>query len=535
MRRRRALDTANEGAVLGHLRRKPWVGSLGCACASKSVLTNARSVSAPTASYPILQGPAILASLRKARGWSLSLVVIPGVVAAAACGVVCGAWGGGPSTWRPLAPKISTFARLPGAIRTTWPPHADRARDSNSRIARRGSRRACFECCAPAPALAEDAFGSLVEWLEAEGGSVSGCALRLAGSVRELVATRPIACGEVLAFVPRHCQLEYSWRAGNDQAPASLKDVIQRVPPQMWALQLGLVLVRECLVQRRSGSSAYQHYLRMLPSAYGGLPLLLDDVDEVQVASVVADMRSRQTFLDFFCETELEGLEAALDLAASGDNVRLSAEDDVDLAALLHWAVCTCSTRGFKVREDSGDAMLEEPCQGGHLSALVPIVDLCNHGGNPNLRVLPGEKGTSLQAKRPIAAGEPLLINYGGGGAALPNRRLFADYGFVLPDNIHDTIRFSLGHVIAAFGAARLRTPGAFAEPPDSLSERHHLQTLRSYMLAHVAQEEEVAPVDLGVWLCRNGSFAVAAWALARVVSADTLALAQRVSDTGMS
>jgi hypothetical protein len=61
------------------------------------------------------------------------------------------------------------------------------------------------------------------------------------------------------------------------------------------------------------------------------------------------------------------------------------------------------------------------------------------------------------------------------------------------------------------------------------------LQTLRSYMLAHVAQEEEVAPVDLGVWLCRNGSFAVAAWALARVVSADTLALAQRVSDTGMS
>jgi hypothetical protein len=450
-----------------------------------------------------------------ARGWWLSLV--PGFIAAAACGVVCGAWGGGPSTWRPLAPKIPTFARSPGAISA-----------SNSRIARPCSR---IVCCAPAPAT-EAAFGRLVEWLNAEGGSVSGCALRTAGSGRELVATRPIECGEVLAFVPRHCQLEYSWRAGNDQAPASLKDVIQRVPPQMWALQLGLVLVRECLMQRRSGSSRFQHYLLTLPSAYGGLPLLLDDVDEVQVASVVADMRSRQTFLHFFCETELDGLEDALDVAASGDNVRLSAEDDVDLAALLHWAVCTCSTRGFKVREDSGDAMLEEPSQGGHLSALVPIVDLCNHGGNPNLRVLPGEKGTSLQTKRPIAAGEPLLINYGGGGAALPNRRLFADYGFVLPDNMHDNIRFSLRHVLVAFGAARLRTPGAFVEPPGSPSES--LQTLRSYMLAHVAQEEEVAPVDLGVLLCRNGSFAVAAWALARVVSADTLALAQRVSDTGM-
>jgi len=61
------------------------------------------------------------------------------------------------------------------------------------------------------------------------------------------------------------------------------------------------------------------------------------------------------------------------------------------------------------------------------------------------------------------------------------------------------------------------------------------LQTLRSYMLAHVAQKEEVAKSDLGVLLCQNGSFAVAAWALARVVSADTLALAQRVSDNGMS
>jgi hypothetical protein len=55
----------------------------------------------------------------------------------------------------------------------------------------------------------------------------------------------------------------------------------------------------------------------------GGLPLLLNNVDEVQVASVVPDMRSRQTFLDSFCETELEGLEAALDVPAS-DYVRLS-------------------------------------------------------------------------------------------------------------------------------------------------------------------------------------------------------------------
>ena len=37
----------------------------------------------------------------------------------------------------------------------------------------------------------------------------------------------------------------------------------------------------------------------------------------------------------------------------------------------------------------------------------MPIVDLCNHRENPNVRVLPEGRGTSLQAKRGIAAGEP--------------------------------------------------------------------------------------------------------------------------------
>ena len=121
------------------------------------------------------------------------LSLVPGVIAAAACGVVCGAWGGGPSTWRPLAPKIPTFARAPGAISA-----------SNSRIARPFSTRVC---CAPAPALHSGAWSS-------------GSTRKVAACRRELVATRPIACSEVLAFVPRHCQLDFSWRVRRASAPA---------------------------------------------------------------------------------------------------------------------------------------------------------------------------------------------------------------------------------------------------------------------------------------------------------------------------
>ena len=89
------------------------------------------------------------------------------------------------------------------------------------------------------------------------------------------------------------------------------------------------------------------------------------------------------------------------------------------------------------------------------------MIDLVNHGGrgaNADVRQLKsaGSSGTSgashldgdpyatsLVSTRPIAAGEELLLDYGGGGP-VDNERLLLDFGFVLPGNAGDNVGLRL-------------------------------------------------------------------------------------------
>jgi len=326
-------------------------------------------------------------------------------------------------------------------------------------------------------------------------------------------------------FIPTCCQIEFGYGEG-DNTPASLKDIVSRVPPQMWALQLALVLFRECLLDSTDAGSHFKHYLATLPRSYGGLPMLLNDseIDELQVPSVVQDVASRKQFLSFFCDTELAGLERAVGVSMSGTAHR-------DNVALIDWAVSTCATRGVLIR-NADNTYLNEPSSGGHLSSLLPVIDLCNHGNSPNMRVHTAGNGTSLQARRDIEVGEPLLIQY---GARLPNRRLFIDYGFVPTENRHDNILFGIPELQTALACAKLRTPSVFTPPPSGLLGVDELQKLQDWMLVHIGQVQEMASPDsdLLVSLKYNGTFERSAWALARVMCADTLRLACDVSTSG--
>jgi len=86
-------------------------------------------------------------------------------------------------------------------------------------------------------------FRRLVVWLHDNGGRAESLALGSSGKVRELVAISRIKQGEMPVFIPTCCQIEFGYGEG-DNTPASLKDIVSRVPPQMWALQLALVLSR---------------------------------------------------------------------------------------------------------------------------------------------------------------------------------------------------------------------------------------------------------------------------------------------------
>jgi len=140
------------------------------------------------------------------------------------------------------------------------------------------------------------------------------------------------------------------------------------------------------------------------------------------------------------------------------------------------------------------------------------------------MRVHTAGNGTSLQARRDIEVGEPLVIQY---GARLPNRRLFIDYEFLPTKKRHDDI----------LSSAKLRTPSVFTPPPSGLFGVDELQKLRDWMLVHIGQVQEMASPDsdLLVSLKYNGMFERSSWALARVMCADTLRLARDVSTSGGS
>ena len=183
-------------------------------------------------------------------------------------------------------------------------------------------------------------------------------ALDSSDKVRELVAISRIKQGEMPVFIPTCCQIEFGYGEG-DKTPASLRDVVSRVPPQMWALQLVLVLFRECLLNSTDAGLHFKHYLATLSRSYGGLPMLLNDseIDELQVPSVVQDVASRKQFLSFSCDTELAGLERAVGVSMSGTVHR-------DNVALIDWAVSTCATRGVLIC-NADNTNLNEPSSVG--------------------------------------------------------------------------------------------------------------------------------------------------------------------------
>ena len=65
-------------------------------------------------------------------------------------------------------------------------------------------------------------------------------------------------------------------------------------------------------------------------------------------------------------------------------------------------------------------------------------------------------------------------------------------------------------------------------------SEREEeLEVLRGHMLAHIGEQHAAESGELSVALSHNGTFAMTAWALARVAAADTLELAEHMSTSG--
>lgn len=223
--------------------------------------------------------------------------------------------------------------------------------------------------------------------------------------------------GQKLIELPARCQLTYS----PETADPKLLALINQVPAELWGAKLALALLQH----RVAGTdSPFAAYVAMLPVGFSGIPMFFgrDAIEAIDYPPVSAQVKKRCRWLYDFSQPLAQLPGSAADPFGGAA---------VDMNA-LGWALAAVSSRAFRTKGPTQPA------------SMLPLIDMCNHSFTPNCEVLPTSDGAlALFAKRGLEAGEPLVISYG----ALSNDFLFMDYGFVVPDNPHDTVqlRFDVG------------------------------------------------------------------------------------------
>lgn len=266
-----------------------------------------------------------------------------------------------------------------------------------------------------------------------------------------LEADSTIGKGERLVKLPKKLMLS----CDGEDVSAPLRQVMSRVPNELWSSKLGLLLVRERIAGQHS---LFAPYITLLPSVHEGNPLFFqhDAVADLQYAPLVAQIRKRSKFL-----LQLVGSGATVD---DGDDF-VNAEHperrrvvmEVDANA-LGWASACASSRAFKVRGPNSTP------------SMLPVIDVCNHSFSPSatVRLVDGSDGdVELVATRELSAGEAIELNYGN----LSNDELLLDYGFIIENNPYDVVKLrwdlklvELAREIGGIGTASIGAQAAEEE-----------------------------------------------------------------------
>jgi hypothetical protein len=307
--------------------------------------------------------------------------------------------------------------------------------------------------------------------------------VQTAGMGWGLVASRDVKRDERLVLLPEKLQLTYGFH--DRDATPWLAALIEQVPEDLWSARLGLALLRERALGPRS---LFVPYVNLLPAVHRGLPAFFrpEAVAAMQYPPAVEQVKRRGRFLVSFAAGPLlaatsggreagdagardrhaserdGGATSRSDAASSNDELPFSG---LDVSAdALGWATACASSRAFRVAGPD------------HPPAMLPLIDVANHSFEPTATVRPAfgdgvaRGAVELAARRDVAAGEPVTLDYG----ALTNDHFLLDYGFVPTTesgggNPHDVaaLRWDLGLLDAAREVAGLAA-APFGAPPSS-------------------------------------------------------------------
>ncbi|KAL5052501.1 hypothetical protein RYX36_033183 [Vicia faba] len=256
----------------------------------------------------------------------------------------------------------------------------------------------------------------LVKWVTREGGfvhrAVKIAQLDSGGLGLGLVAKEEIPIGSELIVLPQHLPLHFTsfHQDSNDDENSLLLQLSSHVPDELWAMKLGLKLLRE----RAKLGSFWWPYISNLPETYT-LPI-------------------------FFPGEDIKNLQ---------------------YAPVLHQVLSSVSSRAFKLHGNKNANGMNFD-----IPMMLPLIDMCNHSFDPNARIVQeqetGSTNMRVVAEKVIKEDDPLLLCYG----CLNNDLFLLDYGFVIQSNPYDCIelRYDGALLEAASTAAGVSSPN-FSTP----------------------------------------------------------------------
>ncbi|KAF0430334.1 SET domain-containing protein [Gigaspora margarita] len=230
---------------------------------------------------------------------------------------------------------------------------------------------------------------------------------------RGVKTLRPLKSQEVVLTIPE----SFLWTADVATNDPVIGTVIRSVEPPLSVddiLAVFLLFIKSC----KTGYDGRRAHVELLPTSYTASIFFSDEEIEICSGSSLYHLtqKLKQQIRDDYNQLNNNLFSKHPDLFP----LEGFTQDD------YIWALCTIWSRGM-------DFQLPD----GQFRCIAPFADMLNHSLDVEVchTYDPQLKRLQILAGKNYTAGEQVFINYG----LVPNNRLLRLYGFILPDNPHDS------------------------------------------------------------------------------------------------
>ena len=295
---------------------------------------------------------------------------------------------------------------------------------------RKRRRRAREEGSIPLVVDADSVFIRLIQWLREGGRNFSQAQLKpaiFADTGRGLMATRSVHPGEVLVSIPEEVLITSSKVIQDAVLWKALK--ASRVKLRTMDLLAFFLLYQKFLGEK----SQWKAYIDSLPVEYS-VPAYCSQEERDVLPEMLKFLKLKQ-------DEDVSQCYSSIQIAISS-SVFLQSLFCSLCVEQVRWSWFTINTRAVYLKNQNPPSIVI----GDDTCALAPYLDLLNHTHMAQVKAYlnPLNNCYEIVTQVPYNQYDQVFINYG----SHDNLKLYAEYGFILPQNPHNHVPMTLSEVV---------------------------------------------------------------------------------------